>query len=109
MRYCPMCDIALGSPEAHKTEWFYHSRAVTIVEDLDPKGYVLRLLGVPRKHFDCEATGELIAAIRQQTIEIALGVARAICLERGLAIAQIDTEHHSFRDHWHLQVCLSLR
>lgn len=103
---CPMCSIAQGKPEAHKTEWFYHSRLVTVIEDLNPKGYVIRLLGVPRKHFHCKATGSLIAEICLQVTETTLGVARAVCLERGLEIAKTDADEHSFADHWHFQACL---
>jgi len=95
--------LATHLPEAHLTEWLYVSPDIVVAVDLDKKEFDLRLLAVPNEHVSCNRVSDGVVLYTQN---IAMGVARALCRERGYKLVEIDTNRHSIQNHWHLQVCL---
>ena len=100
---CPFCQLAMGNPTEHKTEWFYLYHRGIVVEDLNPKGHTMRLLYVPREHVHCGEQHPFAEDCAQMEL---MAVARAICQNRGLTIVKWDMGDHSYSEHWHAQVCL---
>lgn len=100
---CSFCALAAGDEEEHKTEWFYVGHSGVVVEDLNPKGAALRLLAVPKEHFP---VGSEPQAVRWWVLDVLWGIGLALCLERGLKMARVDKDDHSYKDHWHAQMYL---
>lgn len=99
---CWACELASGARRQHKTRWYYLSpRFGLICDDLHPKGCDRRLLYVPRKHMPCGSERE---ADRKKAVSLLTDVV-ARCLP-GYCIVAFDLSHHSYREHWHAQVCL---
>lgn len=73
------------------------------IEDLNPKGHVLRVLVVPKEHIHVsKASPQLWQKLRS----LGLAVAEAQALWRGLKISGCDVRHFSHPEHVHLQYCL---
>ena len=73
-----------------------------VVDDLDPRGFALRLLYVPRIHMPC---GEETRIMRNQAKNRLHGFSRAIEAAGALRLARTDLGMHRFRAHWHAQAC----
>lgn len=100
MNACPFCAIMAGEPEAQLTEWFWHSGWIAVVEDLHPKDYDMRLLAMCAEHSPAVGLNEAVVK------KVALGIAGALKFTRGLEVVAVDMDNHSYKAHWHLQVCL---
>ena len=102
---CPLCALARGDPKQHKTEWFWLDEDGIVVEDLDSCGYTLRLLYVPSVHVPC---GQEPQEFRRVAERLLTGVARALCVERGLAVMNwLDFSFLPYgQGHWHAQLGL---
>lgn len=98
---CPMCSIIKAEKGSQLTEWFFHNGQIAVVEDLDPKNYDMRLLAVYYFH------GDPYPAQKIETKATACGIVGALKYTRGLEIVHVDMDDHSFKDHWHCQVCLN--
>lgn len=100
---CWACQLAAGDLRQHKTRWFYVGSFGVVVEDLNPKEYTMRLLFVSSNHVPC---GKQTGGDRIVAMNYLVGVAKALEVEGGLQIIKWDLENHSFKSHWHAQVCL---
>ena len=101
-RHCPLCALARGDPEQHRTRWLFMGRYWAVVEDADPKGFALRLLYVPRIHLLCGDESKEMRLIAKNRLH---GFAKALEAEGKLRLVQTDLDKHRFRAHWHAQAC----
>lgn len=104
-RRCWACRLANGDVSEHKTRWYYVGPEGAVVVDLHARGHALRLLYVPCKHVPC---GQETAADRAVAKRLLLAVGYAVCVESGmrLKMAGLELGKHSFKEHWHAQLCL---
>lgn len=100
---CPLCAIIAKEPSAIKTPWFYHDGSMAAIEDLNPKGHVLRILVVPREHIHVSKASP---RLWQKLKSLGFAVAEAQALCRGLRISGCDLKRFSYPEHMHLQYCL---
>lgn len=97
MSNCPFCDELL-----HKTEWYYVDGPIHVVRDLHDRGYDYRILVVgigPEWH------GVVTKEIRKKLHFHGANVVLAH-LANGMELVEIDDEHFSIPDHFHVQYCM---
>ena len=101
---CWACQLARGDLRQKKTEWFFIDQWTgAVVEDLNPKGHTMRLLYVPLEHLPC---GKETQTMRSQAKRFLYAVGNAICVNRSLETGVLDMDNHTFKQHWHAQLCL---
>lgn len=100
---CWACALVQGDPRQHKSPWFYIGSEGVVVEDIDPRGHVKRLLFVPVRHV---AAGEQTEGMLETARKLLQAVALAVCANEGLRLVGIKTGNHSYPVHWHAHALL---
>lgn len=99
---CPFCPLIKLSP------WYLQTDdGINVVRDLKDKGFKYRLLVVGSgKKWHC-FKGKYLKAEVDRFLSLGEAVANRH-IEKGWAtrVAEIDTEHLSIPQHWHLQLCM---
>jgi hypothetical protein len=100
---CWACQLARGDLRQHKTRWHCVGLEGAVVDDLNARGHALRLLYVPKEHVSC---GDETPEMRAVAVALLTAVGLAVCANEGLLMRKFDLAEHSYRAHWHAQLCL---
>ena len=52
---CIFCDLVSSELAQKKSRWFYWGDEAVVIEDIDSRGFKMRLLYIPRRHISSEA------------------------------------------------------